>query len=100
MNNPDGSKRTGDRRFRAMFGCLPGHCAILWNTINDEHPIGGEPKHLLYALMFLKVYGTEHVHSSIAKCDEKTFRKWAWAYVELLSNMDIVSEYIHDVYHY
>ena len=50
-----------DRKFRSLFGCSSKHCSQLWYLLRDNLPTGSEPKHLLCALLFLKVYGTEHV---------------------------------------
>jgi hypothetical protein len=42
-----------------------------------------EPKHLLWSLVFIKVYSTEEVHCSIVGWpDPKTFRKWSWYFLE------------------
>ena len=77
------------RRFRALFGFQPHVCAIAFNKINEED-IRGIPTHFLWACMFLKVYGTEDVHCSIAQVDRNTFRKWSWYYIQLLSSLDLV----------
>ena len=80
------------RRFRGIFGVSPETCASLWNLIGEKAPSGSVPVHLLWALLFLKSYSTEHVNSVIAGVDEKTFRKWSWTFVGLLSDLKIVSE--------
>ena len=54
----------GDRDFRALFGVGANICSIVWNLC--DFPIGTEPKHLLWALLFLKVNGTESVLITIA----------------------------------
>jgi hypothetical protein len=37
------------------------------------------PRHLLWALVFLKVYASEDVHCClVGYVDAKTYRKWAW----------------------
>ena len=46
--------------------------------------------HLLWALLFLKRYDTEHTNHSITGADEKTFRKWVWIFVDMLAYMDAV----------
>lgn len=73
------------RRFRSVFGTSPLVCAKLWIALNDHHETS-VPVHLLYALTFLKLYQTEHVHRIICDgVDEKTFRKYAWKYVYLMA---------------
>ena len=79
------------RRFRALFGVSPVVCAAAWSIAGPQLPRGARPKHLLWALMFLKIYGTEHTHAAIAHVDEKTFRKWSWAILELISNLSVAS---------
>lgn len=79
----------GIRRFKGLFGCEPKHCVTLWNLIS--RPFGARHIHLLYALLFLKVYGTEDEHSVITHVHEQTFRKWSWIFIKLIANLDVVS---------
>ena len=85
------------RRFPGMFGCSPHVCSIIFKYLQQQNDIewpsslGLQPKHLLWALLFLKVYNTEEVNSSIVGCNEKTFRKWTWKVIEGLSKMLVVS---------
>ena len=78
-----------DRRFRSFFGTTPGICAHLWEMLTPEVtlPNGARKCHLLWALLFLKQYNTDHVNSSIVgtAVDEKTFRKWCWLFIEQIS---------------
>lgn len=78
------------RRFKAFFGVTPTVCAICWEVLKDNLPQGAEPKHLLWALLFLKQYCSEHNRRSILGADEKTIRKWTWLFVDLLSRLDVV----------
>jgi hypothetical protein len=48
---------------------------------------GIRPKHLLWTLLFLKVYGTE-ILSALAKTSRKMFRKWYWLVLPLIAEMD------------
>jgi hypothetical protein len=52
----------------------------IWNQMAEIGvvPYGVEPGHLLWTLMFLKVYAPEPVLCSLCKCDPKTYRKWVW----------------------
>ena len=79
------------RRFRALFGASPAVCSVVWSLASRSLPPKARPIHLLWALLFLKVYATEHANASLAGVDEKTFRKWAWALLESISNLDVVS---------
>ena len=79
-----------DRRFRSCFGASSRVVAELWNCITQqevEEP-GSELKHLLWALIFLKVYATMEIHCSIVgwPC-AKSFAKWSWYFVEKLANL-------------
>ena len=65
-------------------------CAHIWNAIRFDLPTGAKPKHLLYGLLFMKVYSIEHVHANMVGCDEKTFQKWAWVIIKCLSKMNTV----------
>jgi hypothetical protein len=85
------SGRTETRKFRALFGCSPQIWLKLWNELDPflTMPKGVSPKHLLWALLMMKVYDSEDVHCSIAGgVDPTTFRKWSWLFVEALSSLD------------
>ena len=61
-----------DRRFRSTFGTTAVICAILWDMLspNEKMPNGVKCCHLLWALMFMKLYASENVLCGMAKCDE------------------------------
>lgn len=82
---------TSDRRFRSTFGTTPEVCAVIWNMLDPYSTMedAASPKHLLWALMFLKVYAKESIHCAmVGGVDEKTFRKWAWYFVEHISYLE------------
>lgn len=81
----------GLRRFKAFFGVTPKVCGIIWELLKNKKPDNSKPEHLLWALIFLRQYSSESTNKSLLKADEKTIRKWVWKFVELLSEMDIVS---------
>ena len=77
-----------ETRFRSCFGAPSEVISSLWNKIVAQGEIesGGQPKHLLWALVFLKVYSTEEIHCSIVGWpSRKTFLKWSWYFVERIS---------------
>lgn len=78
------------RRYRSNFGASPSVTAFIWNRIKTDLPKSAEPKHLLYALYFLKNYNSEHVNSSVWRCDEKTYRKWQWLILQEISQLKVV----------
>eukprot|EP00171_Calliarthron_tuberculosum_P001902 IDg1902t1 len=59
-----------------MFGTSPAICALLWDYDGWVATAWLSASSSTVALMFLKLYASEHVHASIAQVDEKTFRKW------------------------
>lgn len=85
------SKIVYERRFRARFGVTPKVATIVWNRIECTVLRRCSQMHLLWGLLFLKTYGSEHVNCSITKGDEKTFRKWFWIIVERIATLHIVS---------
>ena len=71
------SQASSIRRFRANFGVSPIVCEKLWNLLIEFEDVEVAsrctPTHLLYALLFLKMYGTEGQLKSIHNKDEKHF---------------------------
>ena len=67
---------------------------IVWREIFEDAEEASrlnksaQTKHLLRAILFMKEYAKERVHASMCKCDEKTFRKWSWRFVEAISYLD------------
>lgn len=83
-------------RFRALFGISPNMASHVWEMIDptNQMPQGVKPMHLLWCLMFLKVYASESVLCALAGgVDEKTFRKWTWLFVYEINDLypEIVS---------
>lgn len=79
------------RRFKSHFGVTLEVCSIVWNEIRNSAPVGALPTHLLWCLSFLKEYTTEHNRRSVFNADEKTMREWTWAFVKLISEMNVLS---------
>ena len=78
-----------DRRFRAHFGCSPDVCSDIWEKISRSTPglsrEGAMPKHLLWALNFLKSYDTEDILAARFGTTRVTLRKWIWFIVRRIS---------------
>ena len=79
------------RKFRGLFSVSPKVCSDVWEKVYLNIDSGAEPKHLLWGFLFLKVYSTEHVHCSIVGTSPKTFRKWSWYFVHVVSDLKVVS---------
>jgi hypothetical protein len=99
---PSPSARVSRERFVAFFGIEAYLCSIVWKDILENGatlPLKSKPKpeHFLWALLFLRRYDTEPILASIAGCDEKTFRKWCWFYLDAIANLDrkYVSQHQH-----
>ena len=80
-------KAIEEKRFRSFFGTDAIMCHRLWVLCEPKSMIGGgvEEKHLLRALLFLKLYLPESVSSRLVGADEKTVRKWCWLFVREIS---------------
>ena len=88
------SINTENRRFKSIFGILIDQVCLLWLTIqqnNNSLCQKASPKHLLWCLLFLKLYVTESVAAILCGCDEKTFRKWVWLFIEEIAKLPCVS---------
>ena len=66
---------TEDCWFWELLGCGPGVALKVWNLILEDFP-EESMIHMMWVLMFLKMYGKENAMSSMAGVDEKTFSKW------------------------
>ena len=78
---------TEDCRFQELFGCGPGVALKVWNLIFEVFP-DESIIHMMWALMFLKMYGKESAMSSMAGVDEKTYRKWVWIFVFKIADLE------------
>jgi hypothetical protein len=78
------------RHFRALFGCCAEVTRKLWlmQVDNEFLPQGVTIKHLLWTLMFLKVYPTDRPMSMMTKADPKTFRKWIDLVLDAISFLE------------
>lgn len=82
--------RTAFLRFKALFGVVPLVCEQIWKKIKHDVPQKGKPVHLLFALLKLKTYANDSICATICSCDEKTFRKWCWPFVFVISRLQNV----------
>jgi hypothetical protein len=75
--------------FRTYFGTFPLICSVLWAKVDPLNTISlrARPIHLLWALLFMKQYSTENFHGDIVGCDQKTFRNWAWLFVDAIESL-------------
>jgi hypothetical protein len=78
-----GAAMTETRHFREFFGTSVLVAEKVWELLERDSilPEGGRPKHLLWALHFMKVYpkqspGCSAVGASAGAVKPKTHRKW------------------------
>ena len=98
---PDAAASTEIRAFRETFGTSLPIVSMVWSMLWEEDvvPEGGRPKHLLWALHFLKVYplqapGCAAVGGSAGAVDAKTHKKWVWAFIDAIAELvdEVVSK--------
>jgi hypothetical protein len=77
-----------DKVFKSLFGCNSFIIAAIWNEIGIliDHDV--YRKHLLWALIYLKVYATEFVHCCLVGWPSaKTFREKSWHVIECIADI-------------
>ena len=91
---PDAAASTKICAFRETFGTSLLIVSKVWSMLWEEDvlPEGGRPKHLFWALHFLKVYplqapGCAAVGASGGAVDPKTHRKWVWAFIDAIGEL-------------
>ena len=78
------------RRWKSWFGVTPEIAAEVWCLLKVDwtnNLTSPNPEHLLWALSLLKTYKREAEHASEFRVDEKTFRKWAFFYLEGIARL-------------
>ena len=82
------------RRFREFFGTSLVVVEQIWELLERESllPDGCDPKHLLWALHFMKVYpkqspGCSVVGGSGEAVDPKTHHKWVWMFLDAIAEL-------------
>lgn len=91
-----------ERKFRCFFGCGVVTAYNLWCLLEkfDLVPQSACLQHMLWVLMFMKVYGNEDTMSALAGVDAKTFRKHTKSIAEAISYLEpmVVSCCVNDEY--
>jgi hypothetical protein len=108
-----GARRIGTdemeaRHFREFFGTSVLIVEKVWNLLERDSllPERCNPKHLLWALHFMKVYpkqssGCLAVGASDGAVDPKTHKKWVWAFIDAITELaDVVVSQILRLYYY
>jgi hypothetical protein len=90
----NGSQKIRTRRTVSFFGAPALVKAKLWELLMENAakpwPTATKKKHLLWGLHLAKVHASESVLSSnVGAPDEKTYRKWAWLFLDELASLTI-----------
>jgi hypothetical protein len=90
---------TRDRRFREAFGISSKSAFILWTLLNvpNDGPEGGRKVHLLWVLLFLKTYNTQHDLAGRCGVSKDTFKRWRDLFLERIASLaeeELVSDVI------
>jgi hypothetical protein len=74
-----------ESEFRAHFGVSPRVGSRLWSLCHPDIPTGAAIKHLLWSLMFLKVYQSIAILCNKAGVSPNTWCQWSWLFVEIIA---------------
>lgn len=94
----DKGKSALDRVYKSMFGMGYKCIALLWNYMDDRTANGlahNELKYFMATLLFLKVYCTFDVLSTVLECHTNSASHWVWLYLHRLAMLnDLVSHFL------
>lgn len=95
------STKTKHRTFMDFFSVTPLVSDIAWRKMGAFLPQKSSSYHLLWILLFIKIFANEHAHVALNAVDEDNFRLWARRFVSLLRNIRILSiSLVNHVFHY
>lgn len=93
-----GAELSEDQRFREFFGCSAEVALKTWRKLvkYDLVPEGGEIKHFIWSLFFMKLYPLEKPSCALAggsggAVDPKTLRKYIWP---MIRNTAMLEQYL------
>ena len=76
------------KSFRALFYITPSDCALLWAKIRQQDLAPrAKSEHLLWALLWLKLYAAEEVLSKLVGVDEDTYRERVFEMVQTIAKL-------------
>ena len=92
----DRSYVTQNQCFKVICGVHPTVCAIVWGELKQSMLVEDacKPKHLLWALMFLKTYTTESLLAVAIGVDEKTLGKWIFIIIYSYAISDLENDWV------
>ena len=77
-------RNSNERDFVTVFGASARVCALAWNMFLDGKKF--RFKHLLWALMFVKIYATAAALAGLAGVCKETYMKWTWDVLILIGS--------------
>ena len=92
-NKKERCENTENRDFREFFGrgCYVASRIYEMLLFHSLFPEGRHPCHFLWSLILMKIYGKERNLCTLAGgVDTKTFRKWAWLYIDAITDLELV----------
>jgi hypothetical protein len=97
-----GTVAVEDRQLRSLFGAQKEIVKMVWDMLGEgsPHPNNSKPKHLLWALYFLKVYLREGprccaVGGLKGAINPKTMRKWMWLFLERITKLADIMAFVY-----
>jgi hypothetical protein len=77
-----------DRRsFASLFGVRVSLCPIIFQRCQLYMIHGLEAKHILWGVIFMKVYATNDVACAmLTRFTRKTYRKWYWIVIQAIAS--------------
>ena len=74
--------------YKAHFGVMPGVISIVWKMLSSRQKNTQiTPKHLLCALVWLKVYPSERVLETLLKSCRESLRSWIPLTVKAIASL-------------
>jgi hypothetical protein len=73
-----------ERVMKAFYGTDANVMCDLWQRC--RRPSKTEPKHLLWTLMYMKLYCPEDVMTILCSTSKCTFLKWIWLWIEAIAD--------------
>jgi hypothetical protein len=92
------SKKPGsklnDRTFIAFYGRNSAEVAEIWDSCNERVQPKAQPKHLMWTLMYMKLYNSMDVMCILLDTSKPTFEKWVWSWIGAIAtkHADVVSK--------
>ena len=83
-------------KFKAHLGVTFSTLRLIWFYLaiflnNNRYEFQLKPIYLIWALIFLKVYPTWDVMTSLCVAEKKTIQKWVWIIIKMIPMLMRVS---------